>query len=134
SPALTTFGRRAGKIFRHHETLAVATTASTSDAPQRRQKRRVGALPSPQSGQMRSPGWMVRVGGSWGRAVGRGRCVCAGCRAAGWWATGASAAAAAGALSTGAVGGAGVSVATGGTGTATGVGAGGGGAGGGGAG
>ena len=48
-------------------------------------------------------GWMVRVGGSWGRAVGRGRCVCAGCRAAGWWATGASAAAAAAAsaLSTG---------------------------------
>src|SRR5438874_1848341 len=29
SPALTTFGLRAGKIFRHHGTLAVATTAST---------------------------------------------------------------------------------------------------------
>src|SRR3984893_14220785 len=46
--------------------------ASSSELPQRRQKWRVGSLPSPHWPQMRSPGCR-RVGASIARAAGRGR-------------------------------------------------------------
>src|SRR5712671_4944234 len=46
--------------------------ASSSELPQRRQKWRIGSLPSPHWPQMRSPGCR-RVGASMVRAVGRGR-------------------------------------------------------------
>src|SRR3954468_21411817 len=82
SPACRFFGPRPGRNFRHH--LALTTCAASSEVPQRLQNFRVVGLPSPHSGQTRSPGSSRRVGGRrWietlgGRAaVGRG--------AAGWW-------------------------------------------------
>src|SRR5919197_3712323 len=61
SPDLRTLAPRRGRSLRHHGVLT--TSASSSEAPQRLQNFRVGWLPSPQSPQIRSPGFNRRDGG-----------------------------------------------------------------------
>lgn len=81
APAARFFGPRRGRIFFHH--LALTTSASATEVPQRLQNLRVGGLPSPHSGQMRSPGSRRRVGGRRWIDGAAGRACCGNC-AAGW--------------------------------------------------
>src|SRR5919198_1505336 len=74
SPALRFFGPRRGIRYCHH--FFLTTCASWSEVPQRLQNLRVASLPSPHSGQIRSPGWSRRVGG---RLCTAGALGCAAC-------------------------------------------------------
>src|SRR5919198_985199 len=74
SPALRFFGPRRGIRYCHHFFLTIC--ASCSEVPHRLQNLRVASLPSPHSGQIRSPGLSRRVGG---RLCTAGALGCAAC-------------------------------------------------------